>query len=335
MNTETRTFPVLLADIGGTNSRFAVLPDANAPAVELPPVSTGAFPSIEAAIAASVLSEIPAPASAILAVAGPVDGDEIDLTNSRWVIRPNEVMNATTITDLTVLNDFEAQALAISGMPEEFLVDLGGDLPLAEETRVVLGPGTGLGVGALVRAGGRWVPVPGEGGHVDLGPRDERDRFVWHYIEEIEGRVSAEQILCGRGIENLYRAVCAAHDDAPTLASPPSITAAAVERTDAHAVEALDLFAIHLGRLAGDLALTFMATGGVFVSGGIGQHIVGILRSGLFREGFVDKAPHREILEGIATKLVVQPLAALSGLASYARHPERFEVAVADRRWTL
>ena len=334
MTDPTPMFPVLLADIGGTNSRFAVLPDADKPAIELPPVRTSAFASIEAAIAAAVPPEIARPASAILAVAGPVDGDAIDLTNSHWVIRPHEVMDASSLQALTVLNDFEAQALAISGMPDEFLVDLGGELPPTEETRAVLGPGTGLGVGALVRAGGRWVPVPGEGGHVDIGPRDRRDEAVWPHLERIEGRVSAEQILCGRGIENLYRAVCAAHGDAPTLSTPPAITAAAVERTDPHAIEALDLFAIHLGRVAGDLALTFMATGGVFVSGGIGQHIIGILRSGLFRDAFVDKAPHGDIMRGIATKLVVQPLAALSGLAAYARHPERFEVAVAHRYWT-
>ena len=335
MDAAAHPFPVLLADIGGTNSRFAVLPDPGTPAVELPPVRTSAFASIEAAISAVLPLEMAAPRSAILAVAGPVDGDAIDLTNSDWVIRPTDVMNATTLGSVTVLNDFEAQALAISGMPDEFLVDLGGQRALGDETRIVLGPGTGLGVGALVRAGGRWVPVPGEGGHVDLGPRDRRDEAVWPHLERIDGRVSAEQLLCGRGIENLYRAVCAAHGGAPTLETPPAITAAAVERTDPHAIEALDLFAVHLGRLAGDLALTFMATGGAFVSGGIGQHIVAILRSGLFREAFVDKAPHREIMDGIATKLVVQPLAALSGLASLARYPERFEVAVAHRQWTL
>ena len=328
-------FPVLLADIGGTNSRFAILPSADAAAVELPPVRTSAFPSIEAAIAAAVPNEVAKPVSAVLAVAGPVDGDEIDLTNSHWVIRPKDVMNATALRSVTVLNDFEAQALAVAGMPDEFLVDLGGDRALENETRVVVGPGTGLGVGSLVRAGGRWVPVPGEGGHVDLGPRDKRDEAVWPHLERIDGRISAEQLLCGRGITNLYRGVCAAHGDAPVLEGPPAITEAAVERTDLHAIEALDLFAIHLGRVAGDCALTVMATGGVFISGGIGQHIVGILRAGLFREAFVDKAPHRAIMEQIATKLVVQPLAALSGLAAYARHPERFEVAIAHRNWTI
>ena len=328
-------FPVLIGDIGGTNARFAILTDAYAEAREFAPVRTADFPTIDEAIQAAVLDKTAIqPRSAVLAVAGPVDGDEIDLTNCDWVVRPRAMIDGLGFADVIVLNDFEAQALAVAGMAPEHVVELGGGRAEAEATRVVLGPGTGLGVAGLVHAARMWIPVPGEGGHVDLGPRTDRDGEIWPHLERIEGRISAEQLLCGRGIVNLYRAVGAVAGAEPTLGDDPArITEAAVKRADPVATEALDLFATYLGRVAGDLALTFMATGGVYVSGGIGQHIVGILKSGGFRAAFEDKAPHRDLVASIATRLVIHPLAALSGLAAFARTPVRFVVSTDGRRW--
>ena len=327
-------FPVLIGDIGGTNARFAILTDAYAEAREFAPVRTADYPTIDDAIQAAVLDKTAIqPRSAVLAVAGPVDGDAIDLTNCHWVVRPRDMIAGLGFSDVIVLNDFEAQALAVADMAPEHVVELGGGRAEANATRVVLGPGTGLGVGALVHAARRWVPVPGEGGHVDLGPRTERDHAIWPHLERIEGRVSAEQVLCGRGIVNLYRAVAAVSDGDAQTDDPAAITEAAVKRTDPIAVETLDLFAAYLGRVAGDLALTFMATGGVYVSGGIGQHIVGILKSGGFRGAFEDKAPHGALVGSIATRLVIHPLAALSGLSAFARTPQRFVVSTEGRRW--
>ena len=327
-------YPILIGDIGGTNARFAVLTDAYADAREFPAVRTADFATIEDAIQAAVLDKTSVqPRSAILAVAGPVDGDAIDLTNCHWVVRPRDLIAGLAFSDVIVVNDFEAQALAVADMAPEHLVELGRGRAENNQTRVVLGPGTGLGVGALVRAGRVWVPVPGEGGHVDLGPRTERDHEVWPHIERVNGRVSAEQVLCGPGIERLYRAVCAADGAETHFASAADITAAAVARSNGQAQETLDLFSTYLGRVAGDLALIFMATGGVFVSGGIGQHIVGILKSGLFRAAFEDKAPHSELIASIATRLIIHPLAPLAGLSAFARTPSRFAVELSGRRW--
>ena len=329
-------FPVLIGDIGGTNARFAILTDAYAEAREFAPVRVADFSNIDEAIQSAVLDRTSLqPRSAVLAVAGPVDGDEIDLTNCDWIVRPPELIRDLGLSDVIVVNDFEAQALAIADMQDEHLVDLGAGQALGETSRVVLGPGTGLGVGALVRTARVWVPVPGEGGHVDLGPRTQRDLAVWPHLERIEGRVSAEQVLCGSGICNLYRAVGKADGAESPLDTPAAISEAAVQRSDPVAVETMELFATYLGRVAGDLALTFMATGGVFVSGGIGQHIVGVLKAGAFRAAFEDKAPHGEIVRGIATRLVIHPLAALAGLSAYARAPARFALETSGRRWQV
>lgn len=329
-------FPVLVADIGGTNARFAILPDADAAPMEFPTVGTADFATLDAAIRGAILDRTAIrPASAVLAVAAPVDGDEIPLTNCDWVVRPRRMLETLGLEQVLVLNDFEAQALAVAALGPEDMERIGGGEAEARAGRVVLGPGTGLGVAGLVHCRGVWIPVPGEGGHVDIGPRSARDRAVFPHIETIGGRVSAEQILCGRGLVNLYRAVAAADGLAPRLTTPAEITAAALATSDPVAVEALDMFVTCLGRLAGDLALIFMSRGGVFLTGGIAQKIVPALKSGRFRAAFEDKAPHGAVLKAMPVHVITHPLAALAGLAAYAREPARFGVETAGRRWTM
>ncbi|MGN6536196.1 MAG: glucokinase, partial [Mesorhizobium sp.] len=277
-------FPILIGDIGGTNARFSVVLDANSEAGEPRIVQTADFPTIDAAIQAAVLDRSSVqPKSAVLAVAGPVDGDEIELTNCPWVVRPKEMIANLGLTDIVVLNDFEAQALAVVALGEEHMEKIGGGMPEPNAGRVVLGPGTGLGVAGLVHALGHWIPVPGEGGHMDIGPRTPRDFEVFPHIETIEGRISGEQILCGRGLVNVYRAVAAADGKAAPFTKPSEVTAAALAGTDAVAEEALSLFVTCLGRTAGDLALVFRSRGGVFLTGGIAPKIGPALKAANFR----------------------------------------------------
>ncbi len=327
-------FPVLIGDIGGTNARFAILIDANAEPREFPSVHTADFASLDDAIQAAVFDKTSVrPLSALLAVAGPVDGDEIALTNHGWVVRPKRMFEAFGLEEVVVLNDFEAQALGVVALGPEHMEKLGGGEPEDEAGRVVMGPGTGLGVAGLVHARGMWIPVPGEGGHVDMGPRSQRDFEVFPHIETIGGRISGEQMLCGRGLVNLYRAVAAARDAAPRFSMPSEITAAALSREDEVAVEALAMFVTCLGRLAGDLALVFMARGGVYLTGGIVQKIVPALKDGRFRAAFEDKAPHSALLRAMPVYVVTHPLAALAGLAAYARTPSRFGIELEGRCW--
>lgn len=327
-------FPVLVGDIGGTNARFALLVDSHAEPKEFPVVQTADYATIDDAIEQTVINHTSIrPRSTILAVAGPVDGDEIDLTNCDWVVRPKDLIANLGFEDVTVLNDFEAQALAVVSIEKKYLHQIGGHDEEIIATRVVLGPGTGLGVAGLVRTSKAWVPVPGEGGHIDIGPRSERDYQVFPHIETIEGRVAAEQILCGRGLRNLYLAICAADKITPVLDTPPDITAAGLDGSNPQAVETLELFVTYLGRIAGDLALVFKAHGGVYLSGGIPQRILSALQTGSFRAAFEDKAPHTHFMREIPVRVVVHPLAALSGLSAFARAPIRFEVSTHGRRW--
>jgi glucokinase len=329
-------FPILIGDVGGTNARFAIVESADKEAGEPRIVRTAEFETIDDAIADSILRDAPIrPNSAVIAVAGPVDGDAIALTNCPWVVRPKGMFASLGLSDVVVLNDFEAQALAVIALGEEHMEKIGGGAPEAEAARVVLGPGTGLGVAGLTHSRGRWIPVPGEGGHMDIGPRTPRDFEIFPHLERLEGRISGEQILCGRGLVNSYRAVAAADGRTPRFTTPAEITAAALERTDAVAEEALAFFVTCLGRTAGDLALVFKSQGGVFLTGGIAQKIVPALREPRFRAAFEDKAPHSQMMAGMPVYVITHPLAALNGLAAYARKPDQFGVATRGRRWRV
>jgi glucokinase len=299
-------------------------------------VQTASFATIDDAIRSAVLEKNQfKPRSAVIAIAGPVDGDEIPLTNCPWIVRPKAMLAGLGLSDIVILNDFEAQALAVVALDKEHMEKIGGGAPEPNAGRVVLGPGTGLGVAGLIHACGRWIPVPGEGGHMDIGPRTARDYQVFPHIEPIEGRVSGEQILCGRGLVNAYRAIAKADGVTAKMSSPAEITAAALSRSDPVATEALDLFVTCLGRTAGDLALVFKSQGGVFLTGGIAQKIVPALKTGNFRAAFEDKAPHKELLKSVPVYVITHPLPALAGLAAYARTPALFGVETEGRRWRV
>ncbi len=327
-------FPILIGDIGGTNARFALLNDATSEPVVFPVVPTGGYPSIQAALETSILPQAAQrPRSAIIAVAAPVKGDAIPLTNAGWVITPADMIATLGLSDVIVLNDFEAQALAVAAIAKTDCAQIGAGTPLESASCAVLGPGTGLGVAGLLHTHATYFPVPGEGGHVDIGPRTPRDTAIWPHLETIEGRISAEQLLCGRGIVNIYQAICHTDGLTPAHTDPAEVTSAALAGTDAACVETLSLFAGYLGRVAGDMALIFMARGGVYLAGGISQKILPALQQPEFRAAFEDKAPHSALMRSIPTYVVTHPFAALAGLAAFAQTPARFGVATTGRHW--
>lgn len=327
-------FPVLVGDIGGTNARFALLVDPHAEPTMFDIVQTSDFETIDLAIQATVLDKTSLqPRTAVLAIAGPVDGDEIPLTNCPWVVKPRAMIANLGLEDVIIVNDFEAQALAVLALDDKNLIAIGGGKAETFGSKVVLGPGTGLGVAGLVHARHAWVPVPGEGGHIDVGPRSDRERDLFPHLETIDGRISAEQLLCGRGLVNIYRAIIAQKNGTHAFTHPAEISEAGLDGTNSDAAEAVDLFATFLGRVAGDMALVFMARGGVYLAGGISQHILPALQRPGFRAAFNDKAPHSELMAAMPIYVVTHPTAALVGLAAFAKTPSRFGVAIDNRRW--
>jgi len=333
MDLEALPFPVLFADIGGTNARFAILTDAHAALRHFDTVETKNHATLEDAVEAAVLRRTALrPRTMVFAVAGPIREERTQLTNCPWVVVPRALMETFDLDHVLLFNDFEALALSLPGLAAEDLEAVGDRLPPEDGTKVVIGPGTGLGAAGLVHAAHMWVPVPGEGGHIDLAPITARDLAVWPHVERPGERISGETLICGSGLLRLYRAVADADGIAPACTTPAEVTAAA-EAGDPVAVETVALFAIHLGRIAGNLALTFLARGGVYLAGGIAPRIAAVLKSGGFRAAFEDKNPHEDLLRSMATAIVVHERPALAGLVAFARTPTRFGVHLEGRHW--
>ncbi len=328
-------FPVLIADIGGTNARFALVTDSHAATQDFGRCPTDAYTGFAEAAAAMVLDKTSLlPRTAVLAVAGPVTGDKIPLTNANWVIEPKKLLSDLGLDTVVVLNDFEAQALALPVLEGDDIEAIGGGEALTLGAKVVVGPGTGLGAAAMVHAHNTWVPIPGEGGHVELGPVSDDDMKIWPYIERTDARIGAERILCGAGLLRLAIAVAKADGAERNFTSPQDVTDAA-DAGDEVALHTMSVFARALGRVSGDFALTFLARGGVFLAGGIAPKIQRYLKTGEFRAAFEAKSPHGELMKSIPTYLVRHANPALEGLAAFARTPSLFAVDLNGRKWEI
>jgi glucokinase len=319
-------FPVLLGDIGGTNARFAVLRSPGEPLRLLPRTLTAQTPEPAEAIRIALEGyDGPAPRSAMIAVATRVDKPVIRLTNAEWTIDAKAIGMALSLDRVALVNDYTPVAASVT------VLDLArGDLaPLGEVMlpkpggRVVLGPGTGLGAGAIVPVEDRLAILATEAGHMEFGPSSDEEAGLFRHLERIGGRVSAEAVLSGPGLFRLSKAF-AAHRAVECPFNLPNDVLTAAREGDALAGATLDVFARWLGRFAGDLALTFEASGGVFIAGGIAPRMVDILQSGGFREAFDSKAPHDAWARSVPVYVIVNPEPALEGLAALVTKPERF-----------
>ncbi|MCW5715457.1 MAG: glucokinase [Bauldia sp.] len=323
--------PAIVADIGGTNARFAFVDEDGrlGPAMN---VRVRQFPNAVAAMEAAIGRAGIRPRSAVLAIAGVIVGDSVALTNAHWVFEPKPLMAALGLSDVVILNDFEAIALCLPALTDADVVPIGGGMSVPGETRIVVGPGTGLGAAALLGTGRGWTPTRGEGGHMDIGPRTEREYAIWRHLERIEGRTSAEWLISGGGLLRLHRAVAAAGGLAPAFDDSAALSRAALAG-DPIAEETVELFVTLLGRYAGDVALIFLPRGGVFIAGGIAPRIAPFFQTGAFREAFIDKAPHRQVMDAIPTRMIVRADPGLLGLGAFVAAPQDYAVNLAGRHW--
>lgn len=318
-------FPVLIGDIGGTNARFGLI-DAKgeAPRV-LARDATGGHPDPSAAIRAALgESGAPAPRSAILAIAGRVDAPAVQLTNADWLVDAAAIGRDFGLTRVTLVNDYVPVAAGAAGIAPDELTPIGPVLAEARGPRLVLGPGTGFGAAALIPYEDRLAIVSTEAGHIDLGPIDAEESALWPAVERVEGRVTVETLLSGSGLARLHAAIRLEAGGDGTLHDPAEITGNGLSGADPHARRAVALFGKILGRVCGDLALTFLATGGVYIGGGIAPRLVPVLREGAFREAFERKAPFAAQMRAIPTSVITVTDPAFGGLAALASEGARF-----------
>lgn len=316
------SYPRLLADIGGTNARFGWQATPGRGAAHIASVSVSDHGDLVGA-ARQYLSRLSAggaplePCTAAFAVATAVREDRVSFTNSPWSFSQDGVRRALGLRELRVVNDFEALALSLPGLvPGQMQGFPGGPrTPLPGLTLAVVGPGTGLGVGAVVpTAAGRWDALPGEGGHATLAPDDDLESEVLALLRKELPHVSAERVLSGIGLPNLHHALLRIHAEPLQALDAAEIVRAGLLGESA-ASRTLDVFCTMLGGFCGNVALIYGARGGLFIGGGILPRMADRLFASRFRERFEAKGRFRDYLRDIPTFLITDTLAALAGAA--------------------
>lgn len=320
--TDAAHFPRLLGDVGGTHARWAWQASAGQPPAQVRSLATRDHASIGDSIAAYLREQsLPPPREVGFGIATAVTGDMVRMTNHPWAFSIEALRRDLGVRRLRVLNDFEALAHALPVLGPQALWHVGGpDQGVAGAALAVIGAGTGLGVSGLIGDGrGGWRVVVGEGGHVTLPAADDREAALVAALRRRFGHVSAERALSGPGLANLYQAACALDGVTPEALEPAQVMARALQGRagDAQCVEAVERFASLLGNVAGNLALTLGARGGVYIGGGVvprlGRESLARLP---FRERFEDKGRFRGYLAAIPTWVIsAEESPALLGVA--------------------
>src|SRR5271168_4893056 len=326
-------FPVLVCDTGGTNVRFALVSQPGGRPGDIVHLHTGDYPGLAEAIEAAIPKLGTRPRSMVACGAGPVAGRTLKLTNAPWVMDGPEAARRTGLKQGLLLNDFEAQALSLPTIPAEWERRIGTLKFGTEGPQVILGPGTGLGVAALVEADGRFAAVSSEACHIDFGPVWPEEYAIWPHLERAHGRVTSESVISGAGLARVHRARMIARGLADPQVRPAAVTAAALADPKGEEAASLRLYWRIVARFAGDMAVTFVATGGLTLAGGVLPRVVKFLDEAAFRQAFEAKAPVDGLARRIPTRLIVHDDSVLVGMAAIASTPDRYAIDYASRAW--
>lgn len=310
----------VVADIGGTNARFCRI---NLTTFELDRVQVFAcadYPTLTDVMTAySREQDVPLEHVAI-AIACPVDSDEINMTNHHWQFSIRGVRKSMGLKTFKVLNDFAAAAMSIVTLQPHELKQIGGGKITPNAPKAVLGAGTGLGVGHLITMpDGTVMPLPGEGGHVDWAPTNEKEWAIHRFIHNRVGRVSAERVLSGPGLETLYLALADYHGRNVVPLSAAKIGQRALSGIDTLALETVNQFFASLGSFAGNLALNLNTYGGVYIAGGVVPKLMQLMATSNFRARFEHKGRFCQVAEAIPCFVITAEHAGLRGVAQYLK----------------
>ena len=309
----------IVADVGGTNARFG-LADAESHQLRITRHYTVAEHSQFVDALGHFLADVAAagewtacPDSGCFALACPIVGDAMKFTNSPWMVVRDEVATALGGANVDLINDFAAVGHAIASLGPQDWVEIGGGTVDPHAPVAVLGAGTGLGVCSVVPVGARHHVIAGEGGHVDYAPVDAVEMGILQQLSAEFGRVSAERVLSGTGIENIHRALCSMRGQQPQARSAANISASAVAGSDPLATEVLEIFCRGLGSVAGNLALTLGARGGVYIAGGVVPRFIEFFRHSGFMSRFLAKGRFESYLREIPVRVVIKQDLGLAG----------------------
>ncbi len=310
-------FPRLLGDVGGTNARWAWQRAAGAPLESVRSLACGNYAHIADCIADYLaVQHLPAPRAVGFGIATAVTGDAVQMTNHAWAFSITGLQQSLGAEQLRVLNDFEALAHAVPALGAQELLQIGGGHAVIGANLAVIGAGTGLGVSGLVADGrGGWRVIVGEGGHATLAASTPREADVLAVMRERFGHVSAERVVSGPGLVWVYDALCTLAHQTPQDVEPADVLSRGTDGSDALCVEAVSLFVGFLGSVAGNLALTLGARGGVYIGGGIAPRLGDALKRLPMRERFEGKGRFASYLAAIPTWVITADSPALLGAA--------------------
>lgn len=321
-------FPILICDIGGTNARFAYVERPHASLLFLPAQKTAdhahCVDALKIVLSTLELQRRAVPRSILISAAGPCEGQRIKLTNAAWDIRAAPIMKKCGFAQGMMFNDFEAQALSLPALQPNWCVPIGDVQPARAGTRIITGSGTGLGTAALLHIDDSYIPVPTELGHMDFAPVREDEHLYWPFIEKRAGRITAETLLSGAGIQRLHRARQAALGYERSADDSVKIVARALADASSFEAQTIHAFWLLLARFIGDMAITFVATAGVTLSGGIVPRIFPLCPHDEFRRAFEQKAPYEHIMRDISVQMISAPDTVLAGLAQLAAQPAHY-----------
>ncbi|HEX4878270.1 MAG TPA: glucokinase [Limnobacter sp.] len=309
----------LVGDIGGTHARFAMADGVTGELHAVEVFSVARFETLAQALAHYTAVHAPSSLhSACLAVAAPVLGDAVQMTNHHWAFSQSALKAELGLERLDIINDFKAMALGMLVLPHESFDTLQPGEGAPDAPRAVLGPGTGLGTSALVPSGRQWIALSAEGGHVGFAPRDELEAAVWAHLNAQFGRVSVERILSGAGLYQLYCALAALEKQIAVHPNSPALVQAA-HAGGAFEQAVLARFCGILGAVAGDLVLALGARGGVYLCGGVLAHLPRGLLKKAFLQGFLAKGRYQAYMTDVPVWLCLAELPALHGAALHLR----------------
>lgn len=312
---------ILAGDIGGTNTRLALFDGHSTTPLTTCVYASGTHAGLEEMVDKFLGENDARVEAAAFGVAGPVFGGRVDATNLAWPVDGARVAHHLGLPGVALLNDLEANALGIECLADDDFEVLQAGAPDATGNAAVISAGTGLGQAGMYWDGQRYHVFATEGGHADFAPRNELEERLRHFLAAEFGHVSYERVCSGQGLANVYRFLTGKTRD------PAEISEAALAKTEEHAIEALDLVVSIYGSQAGNLALTLMATGGVYLGGGIAPKILPTLHEGGFLAAFNTKGRLSGMLARIPVRVIVNDAAALLGAALFATRARRGDVA--------
>ncbi|WP_158784212.1 glucokinase [Pantoea sp. BAV 3049] len=309
----------LVGDVGGTNARLALCEVENGALSQAKTFSTADYDSLEAVIRFYLDEQKQDITDGCIAIACPITDDWVEMTNHDWAFSTSKMKANLGFEHLEIINDFTAVSMAIPMLSDGDVMQFGGKDAVADKPVAVYGAGTGLGVAHLVHVDKRWVSLPGEGGHVDFAANSEEEDLILEVLRAELGHVSAERVLSGAGLVNLYRAIVKSDDRVPENLKPKDVSQRALDDSCTDCRRALAMFCVIMGRFGGNLALNLGTFGGVYIAGGIVPRFLEFFKASGFRAAFEDKGRFKEYVQSIPVYLITHDQPGLLGAGAHLR----------------